>query len=50
MAGGSVIVAIICEMAKQLFEELGAKGPSTSSDAVKNVYVLYYGKFLNSFH
>ena len=38
MTGGSFSEAIICEMAKQLFEELGAKGPSTSSGPVKIVY------------
>jgi len=35
MAGDSVSEAIICEKAKQLFEELGAKAPSTSTGPVK---------------
>ena len=32
---------IICEMAKKLFEELGAKDPSTSSGPVKIVYAFH---------
>jgi len=35
MAGDSVSEAIICEEAKQLFEGLGAKAPSTSNGPVK---------------
>jgi len=35
MAGDSVSEAIICEKAKQLFEELGAKAPRTSTGPVK---------------
>jgi hypothetical protein len=38
MAGDSVSEAIICAKAKQLFEELGARAPSTSSGPVKIVY------------
>ena len=33
--GDSVSEAMICEKAKQLFEELGAKAPSTSTGPVK---------------
>jgi len=36
MAGDSVRQEIICEKAKQLFEELGAKVPSTSTGPVKD--------------
>jgi len=36
MAGDSASQAIICEKAKQLFEELGAKAPSTSTGPVKD--------------
>ena len=35
MAGNSASEAIICEKAKQLFEELGAKAPITSSGPLK---------------
>ena len=35
MAGDSVSEAIICEKAKQLFDELGAKAPNTSPGLVK---------------
>jgi CRISPR/Cas system-associated exonuclease Cas4 (RecB family) len=35
MAGDRVNQAIICEKAKQLFEELGAKAPSTSTGPMK---------------
>jgi hypothetical protein len=41
MAGDSVSKAIICAKAKQLFEELGARAPSTSSGPVKIVYAFY---------
>jgi len=40
MAGDSVSGAIICEKAKQLFEELGAKAPSTSTGPVKGFFFL----------
>jgi len=38
MAGDSVSRAIICEKAKQLFEELGAKAPSTSTGPVTEFF------------
>ena len=38
MAGDSVSEAIICEKAKQLFEELGAKVPSTSTGPAKEFF------------
>ena len=38
MAVDSVSEAIICEKAKQLFEELGAKAPSTSTGPVKEFF------------
>jgi hypothetical protein len=36
MAGDSVSQAIICEKAKQLFQKLGAKAPSTSTGPVED--------------
>jgi len=36
MAGDSVSQAITCEKAKQLFEELGDKAPSTSTGPVED--------------
>ena len=38
MAGDSVSEAIICGKAKQLFEKLGAKAPSTSTGPVKEFF------------
>ena len=38
MAGDSVSEAVICEKAKQLFEEPGAKAPSTSTGHVKEFF------------
>ena len=38
MAGDSVGEAIICEKSKQLFGELGAKAPSTSTGPVKGCF------------
>ena len=43
MAGDSVSEAIICEKAKQLFEELGAKVPSTSTGPVKEFFFWLQG-------
>ena len=37
-AGDSDSEAIICEKAKQLFEELGVKAPSTSTGPVKEFF------------
>ena len=38
MEVGSVSEAIICEKAKQLFEEFGPKSPSTSTGPVKVLF------------
>jgi len=38
MGGYSVSEAMICEKAKQLFGELGAKAPSTSTGPVKECF------------
>ena len=38
MAVDSVSEAIICEEAKQLCEELGAKAPSTSTGPMKEIF------------
>ena len=38
MAGDSVSEAIFCEKAKQMFEELVAKAPSTSTGPVKQYF------------
>jgi hypothetical protein len=38
MAGDSVSEAIICEKPKKLFEEFGAKVPSTSTGPVKDFF------------
>ena len=41
MAGDSVRDVIICEKAKQMFEELGAKAPSTSTILFVHLYFLF---------
>jgi len=38
MAGDGVSGVTVCEKAKQLFEELGAKAPSTSTGPVKEFF------------
>ena len=38
MASDSISETIICEKTKQLFEELGAKAPSSSTDPVKEFF------------
>ena len=43
MVGDGVSAAIICEKAKQLFEELSPKAPSTSTILILHLFsILYY--------